>query len=232
MCEPATANLIQEIIDRKINNNELFTAFDVSLAVKELASAKGEPVERHRHMKGTIHQTIEPFVQQGIYNSELWDVGAQTRAFLYYPNGADPNTYVPVARRNAKPAPQQSGSLLPTTPGTLATDDGDFDDGDGIDSGRKADKRGTLTVPNFLLRQAKIEHKDVAYATVRKDSQGRDTVVLSKRVPAGCAPLTTYTVDKGGNVRVCKATLETAGIADGAFDFEHIDDQVIIRSHS
>ena len=230
MCEPATTSLIQEVIEQKIGNDELFTAFDISLAVKELAISKSEPVERHRHMKRTIHETLEPYTRQGVYNIELWDVGAQTQANLYYPKGADPNTYVPVSRRDSKP--DSTSTAAATAPISVA-DPADTDDGDGVDSGgRKADKRGSLTIPCFLLRQAGLKVKDVAYATSRKDGKGDDTVVLGKRVAAGCAPLTSYTVDKNGNVRVCNATLKTAGFADTAtYDFERVDDQVIIRSH-
>jgi hypothetical protein len=237
MCDSATLGLIQEVVDQKVNRNEMFTAFDVSLAVKELAQQRGIASERHRHMKNAIHQELEQYTQSGVYSRQLHNVGAATPAFLYYPAGADPSQYVP-RQASAPQASAPQASAPPSVAAAVASQstmglsslNGDANDGDQSDKGRKPDARGTLTVPNFLLRAAGFAPKDVAYV-MHRDDNGTPVLVLSKRPLA--SPLTTYTVDYASNVRITATTLSSAGIGgtNETYDFCGTGDEVVVRKH-
>lgn len=239
MCNQASLDLIDEVVDQKVNQNEMFTAFDVSLAVKELAQQRGVTPERHRHMKGAIHQAMDQYTSSGLYARQLHDVGAPTQAFLYLPAGADPNNYVPQQRKDAPqpattPAPAPTATSAPapaTTTPPVGLSAIDTDDGDQTDTvGRKPDQRGTLTVPNYLLRAAGFQPKDVAYVTSRDDG-GEQVLVLTKR--ATTSPITTYTVDYATNVRVTNTVLGSAGIGgtNVTYDFDGAGDEVVVRKH-
>lgn len=240
MCDPQTLSLIEEVVDRKVNNQEMFTAFDVSLEVQEKAKGQGLPFTKHSHMKGDTHRCIDTHVNSGAYQRTLKDVGAPVDAFLYYPAGADPDTYVPRPRKDAvKTAP---AAVAATSPGAIdtsqfgtsdnnddsdvssAVDTDDDEEGDQTASGRTPDARGSLTVPSYLLRAAGFAEKEVAYVT----KQG-DTLVLSKQTPPGSVPLTTYTVDYHNNVRITDKTL--ANIPGSSYDFDGTSDQVVVSGH-
>jgi hypothetical protein len=239
MCNAATLDLIERVVDEKIQRDEMFTAFDVSLAVKDLARSEGVQEERHRHMKGAIHQEMDQYTATGHYQRTLQDVGAGTPAWLYFPATADPSQYVPQQRRDVpqQPAttpttPTVAPSAQPVAAGFAAVDPTDTDDGDQVDSvGRKPDARGTLTVPNALLRAAGFNHHDTAYVTSRTDDQGRPQLVITKR--ATSQPITTYTVDHAENVRVTKKALQDAGFGgtDITYDFDGTNDEVVVSAH-
>jgi len=108
---------------------------------------------------------------------------------------------------------------------------GDNDDGDGSDIGRKPDARGTICVPSFLLRSIGFNPNDTAYAVAGSDNQGSFLSVV-RQVPSGNNPITTYTVDYHCNVRVTKSTLDYAGLKGQSYDFEVVNDKVIVREHT
>jgi hypothetical protein len=116
MCNPTSADLIYQIVQQRVQGDEMFTAFEISLAVQESAREQHQPVERHREMRGTIHQTLQTFVDSGVYQKELRDVGARDRAYVYFPTGSDVSNYMPLTRHDKKgvdPNDQPVTSTLP-----------------------------------------------------------------------------------------------------------------------
>ena len=95
---PEVLDLIDKVVDEKIANNEMFTAFDVSLDVKSKCRAQNLPIFRHSEMRQEIHQAVQVFVANGNYEIVLKDVGAPRPANLYYPQGTDPDSYTPRKR--------------------------------------------------------------------------------------------------------------------------------------
>lgn len=234
MCSTATSDLIREVLTEKVNRDEAFTAFDISCDVKELAKQRNLPSERHRDMRGEIHNQVEQYVQQGVYDRVLRDVGAPSQAFVYYPtNGYDPSSYTPRQRSDGKPAPSvisYAPTAVAVAPAATAVADDDEDDGDGLVRGRTGDARGTVAVPSHIMRAAGFKFKDVAYVSATTQN-GDPALVLAKQLVAGHSKLTCYTVDHGDNVRITEATLKTAGLDAGSYDFEREGDKVYVKNH-
>jgi len=242
MCTSKAEDLIVEIVEEKVNADIMFTAFDISKEVQKALVSDNLPFERHTHLKGTIHREITSYTQTNVYQATLVDVGAATQAFLYHPQGEDPNNYVP-QQRQVKTCHAQSGTTTPD-PGTtqvlsISTTDDD-DDGDGQDTGgRSCDQQGRLCVPAQVLRSAGFIPGEIAYITpsvknVPNGIANDDLCIVSKRAPAGLSPLsTTYTVDTYNDVRIGISSLESCGFnSDDTFDFEKVDDQVYVTRHS
>ena len=103
--------------------------------------------------------------------------------------------------------------------------------------GRKPDQRGTLTVPNRLLREVGMRPGSIVYVVLRKN----ETLALKKNKPhdridpndPGFYPChkTTYTVDYAGNVRITKKILKLIGNDNSTYDFEKNGDEVIVKVH-
>lgn len=229
MCDQTTQNVIAEVVEEFTDEDQLFTAFDVSKKAQQSLKDSGQfdfASHRHRAIKNDVHRQCEAVVSNGLYEKELTDVGAPTKAFLYYPEGADPSSYVAQTRNDAAPTKQIPTSAGPTTQPATAVADTD-DDGDERDTGgRSGDKRGTLCVPAHLLRAAGFAANDVAYVSL-----DQNTIVLSKQVPAGKSELTHYTVDHNTNVRITKPTLERIN-ADNGYNFERANERVIVSAHA
>ena len=154
MCNATSSDLISQVVQQRVNGDEMFTAFEISLAVQDLAKSSGKEVERHRHMKDEIHSQLQTYVDSGLYKKEMWDVGAPAKAFLYYPVTKDPSGYVPLQRRGAQ---VKVASVSPIgLPAAVAGSDpavaAAINDDGLID--RRTDARGSLVVPASLLRVA------------------------------------------------------------------------------
>lgn len=225
MCNVATQDLVREVVQRKVNNDELFTAYDVSKEVQELAKQRGVPAERHRDMKNAIHDEMEQFTNSGVYARTSVDVGAPIPPFLYYPSNGDPNSYVPANPGHPIPV----SAIPPTNPVAAAVSANPAGNG-----GRLADQRGTLTIPATLMRSMGFTPFQTAYVYGRTDASGNPVVAIAPTAPQGVSVLTTYTVDKACNVRVTQKQLRAAGIAQNtqdSFDFGTDNGEVYVRAH-
>jgi len=240
MCTQATLDKIHDVVTDFVNGGRMFTAFEVSLEVQKQQKTAGETPERHRNMKREIHGELQQYLSTSLYNCQNHSVGAdggqQLLALVYYPAGADPSTYVPLDRSDSPkttsvPAATSMVTSVSTPSLSLSIGNSDSNDSDSSDKGRKPDARGVVCVPNFLLRVAGFQHKDIAYVISRQEN-GKDVIVLTKR--PSITPIATYTVDTYQNVRITRATLDAAGIGkDGAtYDFEgNTNSEVTVRIH-
>jgi hypothetical protein len=113
MCNPESRELIHEVVTQRVQGDEMFTAFEISLAVQESARERGLPVERHRDMRGTIHEEMTTLLSGGLYQRSLQNVGAPEPAYVYYPQGGDPTQYVPLSRRDGNQGKPKAG-ITPT----------------------------------------------------------------------------------------------------------------------
>jgi hypothetical protein len=220
MCDAQTGNLIRESVQEAIDADEMFTAFDISRRVQAKLQAANLPFVRHRDIKNDIHAQVDQYVNSGVYSRQLHDVGAPTQAFLYFPPNADPNTYTPQDR------PKDQLKVAAPQLAQLQVSD-DSDDGDEADTGgRGVDARGSLCVPNHVIRAAGFQHGDIAYVSVNNGE-----LIIAKQVPAGLSAQTNYKVDYSDNVRITAATLATIGSAVNGYDFERVNDRVVVRIH-
>ncbi len=228
--DAGTVDTVREVVQDFTDQGKTFTAFDVSVNTRVRATAKGLPFVRHNDMKEEIHNAMDQFLLCGAYEKSLQDVGAPTKAFVYCPKGSDPSAYVPQARNggtpNHAPAPV-APAAPPVSNAAPANGSTDGDDGDG----RKPDARGTVCIPNYLLRTAGLKPADQAVVWNEKDGNA-DVLCVGKAVPAGQNALASYTVDYHGNVRVTKHVLEAANLGSvQAFDFEGDASAVKVRGH-
>lgn len=237
MCDARILSLIEDVASEKVSSNELFTAFDVSIAVRNRATASSLSPPRHREIKNDVHRVLDTHLQNGNYKRDLRDVGAPTPAFVYYPVGSDPSTYVsgvngavaaPVVSAVVN-APVSSVNTPLNTPVQSTVDD---DDGDGKDVGRGCDARGSLCVPTFMLRQVGLKPDDSAVVSM-ENINNSVRILVGKDVPASATQLTSYTVDYHGNVRITQTPLSAAFGSDAnnnpKYDFEVVGDKVLVK---
>ena len=134
MCAIATANLIVEILAQMILDGNVFTAFDVTLAVRD--KNDGDTV-MHNDVRNIVNNE---FIAQHMvgYKRELrtLDLPNSPQAFVYYPDG-----------ETAEIHPLVSGTA--TVPDN--TDDGDTTVDDLGDDEYKLTAEGRIQIPRNLL---------------------------------------------------------------------------------
>jgi|APSaa5957512576_1039674.scaffolds.fasta_scaffold26493_1 hypothetical protein len=244
MCTPEAEVLIQEVVTTKVDSDEMFTAFDVSKVVQSRQEEDGSEIERHRHLKNTIHQEMQQYLDSGLYQKSLHHVGAQTPAFLYHPVGSDPENYVPQHRAAPQPHhvptpsrplpapqphyPQSTPAPAPAPAPPLPHFGGQVASGQ---DGTRGDARGTLAVPCGTIRSVGLQNGETVYVSEGVQN-GEDVLVLDKNYPNNGNVLASYTVDRYGNVRITHSTLSTLtdnGPQIDTFDFE-VDGNTIVVS--
>jgi len=99
---------IREVVAEWVNQGRMFTAFEVSLAVKELGVQ-----ERHRNLRDTVHEIIFKVGGPLEYSRTLMDVGAPEQAWVYHPKAVSPYRYQPLDRSGARRAPVAADADLP-----------------------------------------------------------------------------------------------------------------------
>jgi hypothetical protein len=122
MCDSQVVDLIVDIVTRKCQAGDLFTAYDISREVQVEEKAAGIPFTRHAEIREDVLDAIQPFLQQngGNYVSILLPI-ANPNPRLFFPDGSDTNTYIPFGETQplnlyslATPALQiQNGVLQP-----------------------------------------------------------------------------------------------------------------------
>lgn len=239
MCDSLTLSLIKEVAEQKVRNKELFTAFDVTLASQACLKKKGifdYTCHRHQHLKDDVHKVVESHVASGEYSRNLQDVGAPSKAFVYFPAGGDPSTYVPLTRTDS-PAPVSNDPYTINVPGVgqahavasvVPTNTPDSNTGDGLDYGRTPDARGCLTVPANLLRAAGFQHNDSAFVVSGQDAAGKPQLTVTK--DSSLNHRAVYTVDIDCRVRITKSVLDYAGFASQTYDFVGDSDKVYVKA--
>lgn len=210
-----SVNLIHEVIDQKVENNEMFTAFDISKQVQTLQKERNLPFERHSLMKDDIHQVMKHWLSEH-YEKTTIDVGEHIRPILYYPQNADPTTYV---NQNHIDVVQVN---VPVQQPQLAV------------TNYHPDARGTLCVPAELVRGVLFNVGETVYTMAGNDGHGRAIVEIVRQIPAGQESLAAYTVDDYSNIRVTRPTLIKAGlatndIANDLYEFFIQNGTIVIR---
>ncbi len=223
MCSLSSENLIAEVVGNFTSSNMMFTAFEISLAVQNLAQQRNLLVERHRDLKDVIHSNLESHLNAGSYQKILRDVGSNRPAFVYYPAGLDYNNYIPLQRNQSGTNVAQSGQSSVQS-GTNVAQSGQINP-----NGKTPDARGTICVPNHLIKAVGFNKRQRAYVYPSVED-GKRVLVVCMEMPADKTALTTYTVDDYFNIRVTKTQLESAGISGLLYEFERKNFQIIIKN--
>jgi hypothetical protein len=218
---------IHEVVKEWVNESRMFTAFEVSLAVKKLGVR-----ERHRNMRDFVHQVIFEYGTPASYSRTLMDVGAPEQAWVYHPISSNPYFYRPLNRGDSD-APEVPLDEAPTVvPGgvrnplplvwrsaqTASIPDGAYG----------TDQRGRLCIPVVFLTGIGAGANQRVKVQCEPDKEQLVVTKMSDREIS--TPDATYTVEGDNNIRITQTTLDKAGIAGmQSYHIEGDDDAIIIR---
>ena len=85
---PVTVRAVVWELRKRIDEGDVFTAYDVSRAVKESGVET-----RHSDVRRLVHALYEEGYFAGVYNRTLGSVGEGATAFLYHPANVLPSLY-------------------------------------------------------------------------------------------------------------------------------------------
>ncbi|MCA9175047.1 MAG: hypothetical protein KDB14_11245 [Planctomycetales bacterium] len=100
--DPTVRHHIDEVVKKFVDEGRLFTAFEVSLAVKDRGVR-----ERHRNMRSPIHESVAEHAGND-YTRTLLDVGAPAQAWVYHRLVDNPHEYEPMERGDTQSGPPPS----------------------------------------------------------------------------------------------------------------------------
>lgn len=137
MCNLLVANTIVEVLDEKIQNGEVFTAFDITSA----ARGKTNDKVGHNDVRNIVQNEFITQQMQG-YDRELCalTISGNPQAFVYFPD--------------TKQASDHPLVSINSTPDTTDTDDDDTDSAVDLDDDEyETTKEGRVQIPRKLLSQ-------------------------------------------------------------------------------
>lgn len=192
---------IIETINQLVQNNKMFTAFDITRQVWRVSKIFNEhaPTFPHRAMKSEIHNFMQPYVQQGVYLKTLIDVGADTPAYVYHPINSDATTYVSLMHNSQMPPPVHDGDLKEI---------------------RSTDARGTLCIPAYMVRQI-ANSGDNLYVIAMPEK-----LILSKQHVSDIS----YKIDEYCNARITEAQLKILNNQGNEFEITKKNDTIVITN--
>jgi hypothetical protein len=219
-----TQQKIEEVVQLWIGEGRMFTAFEVSLAVKERGVQ-----ERHRNMKGLIHEVICRLGGANAYTRTVMDVGAPEQAWVYHRLYDNPYTYVPLSRKDQAPVQADDPLVIPAgikNPVPLPTDGSAPD---AIPSGvYGTDQRGRLSIPVPMLTRLGIGPG--GQIAVICDLANGEILLFNEETCDQDYPDAFYTAEADGKVRITQATLEKAGLGGlQAYTLECDGEMITVR---
>lgn len=199
MCDKQILKLIKTVLVGKIFDRNMFTAFDVTLMVQEMAKDRGVAPPKHNAIRADIHREMQVALDSGAYTKTSIAVGALAEAFVYYPVESDPQAYVPLSRDKKKVLPHEGVLKTVEIPEPL---------GERPPYTMLSDSRGSVTVPNALVKACGWLPGDRIYASSASNNR------LKLSVSGSCIgeSFTSYVVDKYSNIRVTDFALTSAGL--------------------
>jgi hypothetical protein len=226
---------IEDVVREWVAQGKMFSAFEVSLAVKERGVQ-----ERHRNLRDTVHQIVAEVGGANGYSRTLCDVGAPVHAWVYHRLRDNPYAYEPLDRsgmdeaktsggrggqRGAASTPASttrqgaSDRPLPTlrnpqplragAPLPATAEDGAF----GID------REGSLAVPNTMLSRLGVAAGEKANIAI--DAANQELRITRPSVLDRSTPDATLDVQSDGALRLAAELLDRAGL--GGMQCYHID---------
>ncbi|QDU96735.1 hypothetical protein [Lignipirellula cremea] len=199
------ASELEEIAKEWMEQRRMFSAFEVSLEAQQRGVR-----ERHRNLKGLVHQAIALVGSTRGYTRTLMEVGAPVQAWVYHHVQDNPYTYRPLNRQGegrAAPvsaAPVYGGVRNPAPLTSNGAAPASVNDG-----ACGADAQGRLCIPAALLQRLDVEAGEQAIVTSDpENSEIRITrpTLFDNTDDAG------YEVEEDGAIRISVAALEAAGL--------------------
>lgn len=155
MCDSTTMGHIEEVVQEFVDDQRMFTAYDVTIRVREIV---GRSVQvRHNDIKNDIHREMAQHLD-GDWQKTLCDVGAPVPAFVYYHFMSDPNSYEPHKRSDSQQATATSSGAS-STPVQQAIADSDSITVGSSDS-FNVDGRSRLLIPASYMKHLGVKGGD------------------------------------------------------------------------
>lgn len=216
---------IEDSVSEFVNANTMFTAWDVTMAVRK----RSQDRVQHYEVKREVHKMFD----QGSmfsYNRTLANLpNVSPQPWIYHPLGSDVSQY------NGHPT--VSGSSAPAAPSPVqsisSVDDGNDDGSDTAADGSivyKFDSTDRLCVPNKFVRQIGLKKGDVVAMLCSNHPSNEVEVFKFDLNKHGTC--NTYTVDSYDNVRISRAALQQLGINGVAFEMEAATDKVVVKKYA
>ena len=207
MCDQATSQLIQQAVNSKLQNDEPFSAHDVTRAVRQLTTDR----IAHNEVRSEVHKMFS----QGDFPNYTRTLGnipglKGQQPWIFHPIHVDPNQHVPQDPQDSS-VPQSSSQ----------DDDDEDDDTNGL---FKVDSRLTLCIPASMVREAGFTAGDEAFVSADNPT---NSLIVTKTKPV--AKLSSYTVNKNCNVRVTQHSLRKAGLAGSKFVIKGEKTKVVVK---
>lgn len=194
-------NLISNVVEDYTSSKRLFTAYDVTLAVRGQTRTN----VRHPEAKEEVHRLMDQHLRSSTYLRDLISIGNAEPPYLYYPYGEDPSTYL-AQQANGRMAAVVS-KLAPALPASS-------------DDARRQDNRGRVLVPAALIRDIGLAPNQVAYISAMPNK-----LIVHAEYPDSYA--VSYVVDKDYGVRISRGILENADLDGKTYNFD-VDQKTII----
>ena len=227
MCNAANQSIIDAIINEKIQNNEMFTAWDITSEAKRRGAT-----EWHNDLKKGVHQAYTYIESQGyVRTNQIAIPGSNASAlnpWIYYPDGSDPKDYIanlgtgkPTVGSNPAHAVIAAPVTAPavSTPAT-ATKSVSLNDSD-------IDADGRLHISKNIISAAKLGLGDVVVVW----DKGNGTVVLSAASNVSLLGITLgkYMVNADGRIRINAKTLNKVSQFTGVKSFSVSNNGYVIE---
>ena len=220
-------NEITTVVNEFVNDNKMFTAFDVT---RELRGRVKDRVQHHE-VKREVHQMFTSGQVFG-YNRTLANLpGVNPQPWIYHPLAADFTTY------NGNPAAVTPVAPSPVLPSISSTDDDDDDDEDDNNRVYKFDSTDRLCVPNKLIRQLGLKCGDEVHIVCTTPPTNEVAIVKKNHSFPGVPPhissvFADYVVDRYDNVRITKGAFNRIGLSGVAFEIEGDSDKIMVKKYA
>ena len=207
-------NEIVDVVNEFVNDGNMFTAWDVTVAVRKRSKDRVQ----HFEVKKEVHRMFDNGSMSS-YNRQLANLpNISPQPWLYFPPSADPSAYT------GKPAVAPAAALPSPTSSMTALDDGVDIAADGSIV-YKFDSTDRLCVPNKLVREMGLKAGDEVEVLCTVPATSEVCVVPknaggSTTNPTFSSQVATYVVDRYDNVRISRAALTKIGINGVAFEIE------------
>ena len=241
MCNSNTQQFIDQVVSDKVNNNVMFTLFDVTLEVQALEKAAGLPISRHRNIHDDVAGSANSEALSNGWNRTTRPMGGSLVALVYFnPAVHDVTTYTPLPRKDAPAVPKNTnpaldgvnpaalafaGSAPATSPASATTSSPSVTTPPmtPVPPDHKAvDRWNRLRLTCDVMRAAGFQPGDMVYATV---NGGKLQLSKSNNTPF----IAKYIVDCHCNLRITPKTLKAAGLSATAYKMTATTDSVAVE---
>jgi hypothetical protein len=173
---------IREVVEGKVSNRELFTAFEIT----KLIRANGMS-EYHSTVRGIVHDGFNLNDWMPGYDCVAFRLGNNGEARVYFPQGENPMPYVDAVRQ-AIADEEQTATSSPTDPLTPSKVDNVFTPA----------KDGRMRITKGILEAAGFDAFDEIYAY----SDGDDIILTDKMWTVPADKRHSYSIDAYTNVKI------------------------------